>query len=465
MTGKIKTLLFCTICFAKIGHSQNNKQTDSIQSPKLVLTFPVIDAPFIRYQTLADPSMQQSLALSTDFYSTGNYFIKKVFAFKSKKGLENKISGYAGEVLSLTLFNALAYNAPFGTTWLHEEFHRNSMTIQNVKSYNDVYDFKYIFNPTEAPSVSHVSDEDLNRFKQQSPTNFVRLKSAGVEAETLLPIALQNNNFYYNLELPNTITYLLSNIGPYLYMKSSTQPSDRTEDINYERDYNKDISKRDFAGADFNAWIYDLNRPTETYNSRGVHPSGNGIKRYIWYSDLTQDEVSYLNKMTNRQLLNLISPMNFFVNSIRLNNNLRANFGFQHFLTSFGDDTGLRVLLNYKNTNLYFAYHGFQNKANYFPAIEAQIIDHPIKLQNKTILTSLQTILGTQPKGQSFTTDQQQFIGYLNLKMEYPITKNFYTYLNISGKTEGWIAGNPFLNSNIGLQLGIAAKFYQPKAH
>jgi hypothetical protein len=208
MTGKIKTLLFCTICFAKIDHSQNNKQTDSIQSPKLVLTFPIIDAPFIRYQTLADPSMQQSLALSTDFYSTGNYFIKKVFAFKSKKGLENKISGYAGEVLSLTLFNALAYNAPFGTTWLHEEFHRNSMTIQNVKSYNDVYDFKYIFNPTEAPSVSHVSDEDLNRFKQQSPTNFVRLKSAGVEAETLLPIALQNNNFYYNLELPNTLTVI-----------------------------------------------------------------------------------------------------------------------------------------------------------------------------------------------------------------------------------------------------------------
>jgi hypothetical protein len=76
MTIKIKTLLLFTICFAQICYSQNDKQSDSIQSPKLIITFFLIDAPFIRHQTLADPSMQQYLALSADFYSTGNYLLK-----------------------------------------------------------------------------------------------------------------------------------------------------------------------------------------------------------------------------------------------------------------------------------------------------------------------------------------------------------------------------------------------------
>ncbi len=445
---------FSYLFILSIGFGQ-----DISSYPKLIIDLPVIDAPFIKSQKLGDFSMQQSTAISTDFYSTGHYFIKKAFAYKSKEG-SNKIWDYGGEALSLAAFNFLANNAPFGITWNHEEYHRSIMTLNKVHSYNDAWQAKNAFNPLGATSVSNVSDDELGHFKKDNPLDFIRLKSAGIEAETMLPISLQNNNFYYNLNLPNTITYLIANIGPVIYLNATTQKTDSIVDYNYEKEFNANISKRDFAGADFTSWIYDMNRPGEAYEKRGIHPSGNGIKRYVWFTDLAPIEVNYLKKMTNRQLLNLVSPMNFFINDIKLNDEIRFNFGFQHFLTSFGDDTGMRLLINYKKNNFFFAYHNFQNKENTFPAFEAQWLDHPIKIGNKSISTSFKTIIGTQPKIQSFTTAENQLLAFLYVKMEYPISKTIFSYISINGKTDGWIAGNPFLKSNLGLQLGMQAKFY-----
>ena len=39
----------------------------------------------------------------------------------------------------------------------------------------------------------------------------------------------------------------------------------------------RNIAKRDFVGLDCNAWVYDLFRPNEPYELRGIHPIGNWI--------------------------------------------------------------------------------------------------------------------------------------------------------------------------------------------
>jgi hypothetical protein len=45
-------------------------------------------------------------------------------------------------------------------------------------------------------SVSKVSDEDLIRFKDESPADLIRMHEAGIEAQYLLASRLQRNNFF-----------------------------------------------------------------------------------------------------------------------------------------------------------------------------------------------------------------------------------------------------------------------------
>ena len=340
-------ILFAVIFFQIQVFAQN----DSIKNPKITLDFPIIDAPFIKYvaqtntnfcpecpsksvgfsdylKSFSNPSMEQSLAMSKNYYTLGHYGLQKAFKLDKKTNFGKKLLGH----LSVVAFDLLSSNAPFGNTWVHEEFHRASMTVDYTSSYNEVYDFEYILNPFEAPSVTNVTDEELSRFKKRNPINFIRLKSAGIEAETLLPNALQNDNFFFKQNLPNSFSYLLHYANSAIYLRTIAN-NERDPNAAINTDVETDILKRDFAGADFTAWIYDMNRPNESYESRGIHPTGVGIKRYIQISDLTTEEVDYLKLMGNRQLLNFITPMNVFINSIKINEDIRFNFGLQHFLT------------------------------------------------------------------------------------------------------------------------------------
>jgi hypothetical protein len=467
--------IFLSIIIFQInGFAQN----DTIKKPKLTLDFPIIDAPYLKYAaqtnanycsecpsstigfnnylaSFSNPSMEQSLAISKNYYSLAHYGLQSAFKMNKKTSFGNKLVGH----LSIVVFDLLSSNAPFGNTWVHEEFHRAAMAIDYTSSYNEVYDFKYILNPFEAPSVTNVNDEALSRFKKRSPINFIRIKSAGIEGETLLPNVLQNDNFFFKQNLPNSFSYLLHYANSAIYLRTS---ANGVIDPNaaVETDIEKDIAKRDFAGVDFYAWIYDMNRPNEPYENRGIHPTGFGIKRYIQVSDLTNEEMDYLKSMGNRQLLNFISPMNFFINSIKVNDNLRFNFGLQHFLTSFGDDTGGRLLVNYKTINLYFAYHNFQNKNHTFPAIEARIINYPVQIKNKNLFITANTTIGVQPKAQSFLSNKNEFLGQVGIQIEYPISKNFLPYLTFNTKTNGWIAGNPFLENKTSIQLGLKARIF-----
>lgn len=174
---------------------------------------------------------------------------------------------------------------------------------------------------------------------------------------------------------------------------------------------------------------------------------------------MQKEEIDYLKKMGKRQFLNLISPMNFFVSSIKINQKLRFNFGFQHFLTSFGDDTGFRVLLNHNKYNWYFAYHHFQNKTHTFPTLEGQLIDLPLKIQQKSIALTTQAIMGLQPYQQSYDTSKSSFLGYININATYNSSKKLLPYMAFSYKTKGWVAGNPFLNQNTSLNLGLKVNF------
>jgi hypothetical protein len=54
-----------------------------------------------------------------------------------------------------------------------------------------------------------------------------------------------------------------------------------------------------------------------------------------------------------------------------------------------------------------------------------------------------------QPKDQEFTTGKPEFFARAGCRVGFAISKHFLPYLEINVKTDGWVAGNEFLERNI----------------
>ncbi len=249
---------------------------------RLNLDFPLVDWPYQRYATetrssfiksYANPSMRQSVAVSNSFYSAAHYGIEQLVKIKDPA---------IRIILANTLiagFDYLSSYVPFGLAWLHEEYHRAVMTRRGINSFNDVNTFPF---GASAIAVSRIKDEDLIRLYNDHRTDFIRLQSAGIEAEYYQTQILQKNNFYYNQRLQHIPLYWLHTINSAVYVTDSGDPEafDKTVDNFIEKE-GADISKRDFTGPDFTAWVNALFHPERRYEDRGIHPSGVGINRYI----------------------------------------------------------------------------------------------------------------------------------------------------------------------------------------
>jgi hypothetical protein len=308
----------------------------------------------------------------------------------------------------------------------------------------------------ELVNVSHVTDDDLIRFKLESPSDFIRSHVAGIEGEYLLIDKLQRNNFFYNQNLPHELIYLFSTLNSIAYVQTSSRPevADKMTDTSNLKE--NTISIRDYTGLDFLAWTYDLFRPNEPYSERGIHPSGIGLNRYIKTTDITYEELSYLKKQGKLQWLNTISPMLFGFKSIRLTQNgLYGNFSVHHYLTSFGNDISLNIFLRNNSNNFAFAYHSYQNYRKSFPAVEAQLIDIEKSFFSHFISISPRLLVGLQPSNQEFKTGNSTFLGLVECKVELKSKSFIHPFIEFSAKSNGWVVGNEYLNRNISCRLGV----------
>jgi hypothetical protein len=104
-------------------------------------------------------------------------------------------------------------------------------------------------------------------------------------------------------------------------------------------------------------------------------------------------------------------------------------------------------------------YHNYQNYEHIFPAIEIEMVDYPINLKNISMYISPKIMVGIQPKGQVFFTSKAEFFGLLGSRIDFQITKHWFPYIEVMAKTNGWIAGNEFLEKNISVRLGVSARF------
>jgi hypothetical protein len=457
-----------------VSLSANAANNDSIPPSQLVFELPLLDLPYqidaaktvnngqatlgSFFKGYANPSMHQSVSLSTDLYTGLHYGIDCLFSTRDK--VPTKKMGLGKLLLYIVTLESsdfIAMSAPGFSGWTHEEYHRAVMTRYHVNSFDDMNKFPI---GSETVSVSHVTDEDLIRFKSESPADFNRMHVAGIEGEYLMVDKLQRNNFYYHQNLMHEMVYLLSTLNSIMYVQMCSIPEQTNPMTESFNAIETTIAQRDFTGLDFAGWAYDLFKPNEPYTERGIHPLGNGIDRYIKTSDLTSEELSYLKKQGNLQWLNCLSPMLIGFRSIKLTKNgLYGNFAVRNYLTSFGNELSCNVYLKNNDYNFFVAYHHAQNYEHAFPSIETQLIDYKKNLGASTLYFSPRLLIGLQPKDQGFKTSKASLLGLAECKLEL-ITKGFiHPYIEVSAKTSGWVAGNEFLSSNISGRIGIVSRF------
>ncbi len=456
-----KVLFFVIPCLLMTFSVFAQSDTENIY-PALKLDLPLFDLPYQIdamntvgrgfFSSYANPSMAQSLAVSTDIISGFHYGMK---VFHDKVNINETFKNiifFGGTALIDFLFEYM----PGGDGWTHEEYHRAVLTRFGADSFNGMNRFPI---GASIVSVSQVRDEDLIRLKKENPYDFIRMHVAGIEGQYLLVNQLQRNNFFYDQKLLHEIEYWLITFNSHMYVMMSAQPENvdtNTETMNKNE---TDIPDRDFTGFDMTAWAYDIFRPLEPYEARGIHPLGNGINRYRTTKNLTDSELKYLKLQMGLQFFNYLSPMMFGIRTIKLGNEFEGNFAFRHYLTSFGADISANVFLKYRHFNMAFAYHSYVNYEHYFPAIEAELVDYPFNIGKFHMYLSPRILIGMQPKNQEFKTSSPEFLSFFGLRVDFNISKHILPYIDFTAKTKGWVAGNEYLKSSAGLQAGVSMRF------
>lgn len=476
--------IFIVFCLLSLIFSSVINAQDSIRpiNERLKLDVPLFDVPFAQYAAEmaynkrlgelsgfgANPSakdwlrgyeslsMSQALAITKDLHATNYYFNNKLWnrwikPENRKKFLLNRLAANASAGV---LDYLLAYNLMvFGPVWMHEEFHRNGLTLQGISSFDDTY-YRFGGEGWAGGSVSKIMDADMVRFKQDAPQELVRTFEAGVEGQYAFVRELQKDNFFHQTDYPNVVMNILITNQAVNYVRQFQQP-DYDDSIDSMNFYGKKLSERDFVGWDFTAWVYDLHRPDEPYNARGPHPYGEGINRVIKRGQLTQEEDDYLVKMGKLQYLNFMSPSMVGVHSIRLGSQTRFNFAVRHILTSFGYDLGGDIFLNRKGKNWLLGVHTYHNHEKIFGGIELERQGISSRIGNKTIEIDARAMLWMQPEKESFYAEKGKPGGLLRLRANMPFGKTLKLYAEAEGKTNGWVSANPYIHENLSFRMGL----------
>ncbi|KAK3606944.1 hypothetical protein CHS0354_018540 [Potamilus streckersoni] len=267
------------------------------------------DSPFVSENgSYTAPSMQQATEVSSNFYQLTHFYLQKL--------TDNK----AGQIAINVIFDALLMPHPI--IWLHEEHHRAVMARRGINSRNESY-FLYSKLEGGVVKVSGVKDSDLIRLKRYYPPEIIYLHTAGIVSMTAMTRHIESRWFFHETESLDYGILWTNAVNNFYYMSACTQNEEpelpeETED------------ERDFTGFDCRAWVYDLFRPDEPYETRGIHRSGQGIDRYITYAKLSSEERNYLSNATQLYLLNFIDPNLIGFHRIQVSENFVFNFAGRH---------------------------------------------------------------------------------------------------------------------------------------
>jgi hypothetical protein len=432
------------------GFAQEQDENDEQQAPiediprwpNMYLEYPLVDLPFNSDHGGRFPSMSQSLALTKDV------------AYLTHFGLESFLRPRAGGArgffsrVGVFAFDSMMMTVPLGNAWLHEEWHRAVMSHRGIDSHNGVYDAK---SSDSVIPVDQVTDEDLAMLKNEYPAEHVRLSSAGMESEHALALSMQQDHFFRDATTYDSGSIWLAKIGPagYLDACAGSENISSTEEMNQ---IEVTIKERDFTGLDCNAWAYDVFRPEEDYSARGVHPTGVGIDRYRTTEHLKPNEMRYLELQARLSLLNFVD-LNLFVspNQLMSYGDWKWSAGLAHDLTSFGHVVDVNTFLRRGTEKYQISLHNYFTYKRYLPGIEVR----QFSLMWRGYEVDWRLMAWMQPKEQIATTGQSQFGGLVGGRVLMPSWLNSKSYVELEGKSEGWVQGVVALEPAVAGRVGV----------
>ncbi|MBK9593640.1 MAG: hypothetical protein IPO32_19805 [Crocinitomicaceae bacterium] len=149
-------------------------------------------------------------------------------------------------------------------------------------------------------------------------------------------------------------------------------------------------------------------------------------------------------------MLNFVNPAIFFVNKIRINQNLAFNFFAQYAPTHFGNDVAFYLPVSYKKFNMLVDFHNYSSRNDNGLGIGLGLFNYSI-----TEKLNMDLVLNYWNQPRSFNGNEKINGGAFQIKTNYAIKNNLSAYAGVSGKTEGWIMGNPYLTKNISFEAGL----------
>ena len=419
-------------------------------SDPALLSLPVLDLPD-QHGAYAAPTWDQAIETSKAQYQASH---RVLAAWTERRfGAGNRDRLMLGVGLGWELVASLL---PLGAGWAHEEGHRAILDRRGIRSFNGVYDF----DPTAgAIYVRSIRDEDLVRLKAEHPADSVRLAAAGMETQTILNHRIERDLFFLRGRPATDWATLLANTTNnwgYLLACSDAAFDSFTDDVN-EAD-GKVIVRRDALGLDCTAWAYDLQRPDEPYEARGVHPSGKGIDRYRKFSDLSRDEQKLMRTVRLLALASFADPFLWLSDGIGGDENrLTMTHGF--YLTSFGWSIDQNVFVALREKNLLFTVHQAANGARWTPGLDAQVWRLPMDVAGREPWSL--TIGGgvwLQPERQRWATARAEPGGRVHATLAIPVWKALELEVGAAHKSAGWVAGIPALEAETTVRAGVSWK-------
>jgi hypothetical protein len=451
-------LLFLLIGIVLPSKAQGSTK-DTLAFPPFEVDIALLDYPFLQkswslQQFPLNVSMQQALSLTSllhryNYHYQGQAW-KEIIPQQSQSA---KRSRWIATQLTSGLVDYVFtyYAVVFSAQWMHEEFHRAGLTQRGISSYNETYLALAGLRPSGA--VSGVRDEDLVRFKKEDPQGLVRSFSAGLESEMLLLRNLQKDRVFKDAQHHDLALQVLMTKHMVDYVNQFRKKGYNAS-IDSMNAHGWDESSRDYVGWDFTPWVYDLHRPHEPYEARGVHPSGEGIARAIKTTQLTPEELRFLRRMGNMQYLNFISPYMLGIHHISLGSHRQVNFALRHTLNAFGYDVSMDVFFKTPHHRSVFTLHSYRNKHVWGPGVEwEQQLQAWSWGEEVGVVLQPGLQLWLQP---NHFYDQSLHPGVMSkMKAYLQRGKRLGFWVQAEAKTKGWVAGYASLASDWGVRFGL----------
>lgn len=426
-----------------------------IQTPRVYVDLPVLEAPFNTAHGGRWPSMGQSLWLSAGAYEVMHTALRQVADPYGPPGW-----GRFGGIALFAAVDFLTLSVPPFVAWQHEEWHRAVMSNRGIGSYNDVYNLD-IF--ADVIAVSHVRDEDLVRLKAAHPAEQVRLSQAGIEGNQELIAALERVSFFEGSRAAHVLILPLLALGntSYLFGCASKSGDDLTDKLNAAE--GADVPRRDFTGLDCTAWVYDLFTPDEPYEARGIHPSGVGIDRYRKREDLTPDGRAYLRRQAWFSLANFADPRMFGVRRfVRGGADGQApsywNAALRHLPAAFGYAFRGDLYWKREEARLFASLYAYGNGELVLPGVDATVLGFPVA--GGALALSPRLALWLQPKDLRYFSRAVTPGGLAGLRLAWRRWERVQPWIEVEGKTEGWVPGVVHLTPNVSVRTGLAAYLF-----